>query len=632
MQLSATDFTKVFDCLDGLIYVSDMETYELLYLNEFGKQHFPYQGKRCFEVILDECKACHFCNNKKFLEAGDDAPRTMKHIKLIRSTGRIYDQHDSMVTLSNGRKVKVSIGVDVTEREQAFEKIRHLNEELELYFEKAQNAFIVVDKEANILRSNSKLCEYLKLDKESLLKHKWTDFVSDESREKMLFYGQQRYSETGEAPETYEFELIDSEGHTRPCRNYVKKLESGKILASFIDISHEKEHIKELLSVNKYLEEWVENEISKRAKKDDLIRTIYNSIEMGISTTDSVGVLIDVNQRFCDIVQHDKDELIEKYFQTLIFDRDKSAFDVWFNRMTPEEVNDKKEFRLVRKDGEIIRVHVTSERILDDLGNPLKILIVNDVTEQLQLQEQALMHEQMLIQQSKLAAMGEMIGNIAHQWRQPINALSLMSFNVLNHVRTKYDIEDPFLDQFEVEHGELIQQMSRTIEDFRNFFIPNREKQQFSLVGQIEKALKVVRATLDYHDIEVTFKNEGDMKIFGYPTEFSQVLINIISNAKDALAEQNRDNRKIRIYTKSTAKSLLIRIADNAGGIPETVIHRIFDPYFTTKPEQQGTGIGLYMSRVIIEQNMQGIITARNIAGGAEFQIIFNRNESEALS
>ena len=228
--------------------------------------------------------------------------------------------------------------------------------------------------------------------------------------------------------------------------------------------------------------------------------------------------------------------------------------------------------------------------------------------------------EQMLIQQSRLAAMGEMIGNIAHQWRQPLNALGL----ILQNIQIAYEmgrLDEEFLNQSVNRGKKLIDTMSRTIDDFRNFFKPNKSKERFDVAQSIRSTLELVESAFKNHTIEVRLDLQDGLEVEGYPGEFSQVLLNILNNAKDAILENRKGEGKIRIEAKERGEKIVVSIEDNAGGIPPEIREKIFDPYFTTKDEGKGTGLGLYMSNMIIQRSMHGHIRVFNTDEGARFVI-----------
>ncbi len=227
--------------------------------------------------------------------------------------------------------------------------------------------------------------------------------------------------------------------------------------------------------------------------------------------------------------------------------------------------------------------------------------------------------QHLMIQQSRHAAMGEMIGNIAHQWRQPLNALSI----VLQNVRLDYEeglLSADSVADYTKTGTTLIQKMSSTIDDFRNFFRPHKQPEKFSLQAAVRDTLSLLDASFMKDNIQVHCETGDDLLLWGYPNEFGQVLLNILANAKEASIERGVVAPCIHISHGSENGQGWVSIRDNAGGVPEEVAAKIFDPYYTTK--ERGTGIGLYMSKTIIENNMKGQILFRNVDGGAEFTVV----------
>ncbi len=253
-----------------------------------------------------------------------------------------------------------------------------------------------------------------------------------------------------------------------------------------------------------------------------------------------------------------------------------------------------------------------------DFFDAMGISLVTEIATDLSLALDSFDRERMLFQQSRLAAMGEMIGNIAHQWRQPINALNLLLANIKDDYEYG-ELNRESLDK-NVQQGELlIMKMASTIDDFRDFFKPNREKTRINIRESIQNTLKLLESSLRNNDIAVVL--EGDEKVFayGYPNEYSQVMLNLLSNAKDVILENNVVQGRITIQTYREGANAVAVFRDNGGGIPEAVLPRLFQPYFTTK--EKGTGIGLYMSKLIIESHMSGSIDAFNEGEGAAVRV-----------
>lgn len=226
----------------------------------------------------------------------------------------------------------------------------------------------------------------------------------------------------------------------------------------------------------------------------------------------------------------------------------------------------------------------------------------------------------MLIQQSRQAAMGEMINNIAHQWRQPLNNIGL----IVQNLQSQYEAGEMDSAQMaaQVDNAmDVITYMSRTIDDFRNFFRQDKERHAFIVNLMVSRSLDFLLPTLKSSGIDVQCREQPDIVAEGYPSEYMQVLLNILNNARDVFLERKVPNPLISINIFREDRRAVVTIRDNAGGIPDDVLPKIFDPYFTTKEQGKGTGIGLYMSKTIIEKNLDGRLSARNVDGGVEFRI-----------
>ncbi len=226
--------------------------------------------------------------------------------------------------------------------------------------------------------------------------------------------------------------------------------------------------------------------------------------------------------------------------------------------------------------------------------------------------------DHLMFQQARLAAMGEMIGNIAHQWRQPLNALGLLLANIKD-AQDFGELDAATVDKAVHDGNRLIRKMSSTIDDFRNFFRPNKQRERFSVVAAVDDALELLAAGFKSHSITVAFQAREDVEVEGYPNEFSQVVLNLVNNAKEALTERQVEAGRIFIEVARVGDQARVTVRDNAGGIPEDILGRVFEPYFTTK--EKGTGIGLYMSKMIVENNMGGGLHVHNTGDGAEFVI-----------
>jgi len=228
--------------------------------------------------------------------------------------------------------------------------------------------------------------------------------------------------------------------------------------------------------------------------------------------------------------------------------------------------------------------------------------------------------DKLLFQQNKMAALGEMLGNISHQWRQPLMEIS----SIFLPIEAKLNMDIP-LDNKEVfesieKLNDITKYMSNTIDDFKNFFLKEKEKINFEILEQIHSTINIISSSLKKHDIKLEIIIQKNTQMLGYKNEYSQVLINIINNARDVLIQRKIENPKIQIIISENKNDIITKIEDNAGGIKITPIEKVFDPFFTYE-KINGSGIGLFMSKLIIENNMNGKLEVQNNKNGAIFTI-----------
>jgi len=261
------------------------------------------------------------------------------------------------------------------------------------------------------------------------------------------------------------------------------------------------------------------------------------------------------------------------------------------------------EVQLVKKDGAFFSALIKIKKIVLNKSK-IEIMSVVDLSE---LKSK----DKLIAEQSKLAAMGEMIGNIAHQWRQPLNTISTAASGI------KLLKECEALDEKDLEESlegiiKSTKYLSRTIDDFKDFLQGDKEKIKFNLKNNIKKDLSILEGMLKSSHINIIEIHETSLELFSYDNELSQAIINILSNANDAFKDKHISDKYIFITTYIKNNHAVIEIKDNAGGVPSSIINKIFEPYFTTKHKSLGTGLGLYMTQQIIKQNINGQITVEN--------------------
>ena len=231
-----------------------------------------------------------------------------------------------------------------------------------------------------------------------------------------------------------------------------------------------------------------------------------------------------------------------------------------------------------------------------------------------------------LVQQSKLAQMGEMIAMIAHQWRQPLGAITASANDLILKIKfNKYDAK--YFNKKLKNITDLSQHLSKTIDDFRGFYKKDKEKIEIVLSDIVKDVLNIVATSIKNKDIEIITEFHSNKKVYTYPNELRQVILNLIKNAEDILLEKGINNPYIKIKTYDDKNNSYLEVSDNGGGVHENIIDKIFDPYFSTKTKKDGTGLGLYMSKIIIEEHCNGTLSISNSNEGAVFRIELKRTD-----
>lgn len=277
--------------------------------------------------------------------------------------------------------------------------------------------------------------------------------------------------------------------------------------------------------------------------------------------------------------------------------------------------------RLRHKDGHYIWNFDRGQVIYDEENRAVRMIgFHTDITQRQQMLEEIQKTQEMMIAQSRHAAMGELIGMIAHQWRQPLSTISMSVNNMLIDIELE-ELEPEACKKIGEDILGVVNYLSQTIELFRNFFRPNKEKESTRIIDIVKEAEAMIGASLDNHTISLEIHNDSQEIIDTYSRELLQVIINILNNAKEALVSNLTFNGEIIIRVFDEEDDVVTQICNNGGTIPLEILPRIFDPYFSTKDEKSGTGLGLYMSKTIIEKHLNGNIDVENIENGVCFTI-----------
>ena len=388
-----------------------------------------------------------------------------------------------------------------------------------------------------------------------------------------------------------------------------------------------------------------------------------------ISKTDINGIITFVNDEFCAISGYSKNELIGKNHNIVKHpDVDDEKFKLLWETILDKKIY-KDTVKNLAKDGSTFYVNSTIIPILDKNENIVEFVAIRyDVTKEVLLREELLKKEieyeelnrnlekrvqeqtkelkdlnqtlearvrdeirkneekqRVMFWQSRHASLGQMIANIAHQWRQPLTELSLAMFNIKKAVQNDR-VED--MSKFYDESKNIIKNMSQTIDDFTNFFSPNKVLYYFDISESIRESIGLLESVIN--DEMITIKtNFEDIKVLGITNELTQVIINLINNSKDAFIHNSILLREINISTKKESGFAVIEVQDNAGGISKENIEKIFEPYFTTKHKSRGTGLGLFMSKMICEQGLHGTLDVKSKKKTTIFSIKIPLDDNE---
>jgi PAS domain S-box-containing protein len=366
---------------------------------------------------------------------------------------------------------------------------------------------------------------------------------------------------------------------------------------------------KELVFFAKDISEKKENERELRQAYQ-----VFKNTHDGIMITNNKNEIINVNDAFINCTGYQLKEVLNKNPNILRSEKNAENFyeNMWIelskNNYWDGEITNK------RKDGTDYVEKLTISAVYNKKNKLTNYIgVFSDISKQKQQEEIIKEKERMLFQQSKMASMGEMLGNIAHQWRQPLSVISIAA----GAIKLGHEYEGTYGEKEIIDFIDSItnstQYLSETIDDFRNFFTQDIKDQNFDCLDTINMTLKLLSSNFKYKEIDIIFKRHESDNIFASQNEFKQVMMNILNNAKDALLDDTLNEKKyifIDVYTDDNY--IYIDILDNAGGISENIKDKIFEPYFTTKHKSIGTGIGLYMVEEILTKHMYGEINVSN--------------------
>ncbi len=418
-------------------------------------------------------------------------------------------------------------------------------------------------------------------------------------------------------------------------KEYMETLEA---LAHLVNVTS-----SELNSLNQNLEQRVEDKVKELEKSTKFFQKIFETSNDGIWVVDLNKDTIMANKALCTILGYSEDELIGTSIYNYVDEAGRKKIYKNSDATQKGEGGTQYEIELVQKNRHRVYCLFSSEALRDENDEIIgSFAIISDITKRKHAEEElvsfnCLLEEriaeevlknhskdELMTKQMRLAQMGEMISMIAHQWRQPLSTISAIISSVQLDLSLRGEEEKPHFTDLE-KVSEHIQFLSNTIDDFRHFFNPNKSKDQARLSALLDNALGIMNQSFLQKKIDVICDFDRLQRpLTLYASELVHVFLNLMKNALDALVETKKENAYVFIRGSQYENKSIIVFEDNAGGIPSDILDKIFEPYFTTKDERNGTGLGLYMSKMIVEEHCNGNLLVENTDVGARFSIVLD--------
>ncbi len=468
-------------------------------------------------------------------------------------------------------------------------------------FEHSRVGIVYINTNGTFIEVNSSFCEMLGYSESELLELTFKDITHKNDLEKDLIVHSNSQKDGSDS-----FTLE---------KRYLRK--NGAIVWADIFVNHIRDKDDNwIYSIG------IVNNITERKKIQDTILEQTKTMQLYLDLVDVMIVALNnqgnitlVNRKTCEILGYGEESILGKnWFNNFVCVNDREeAIDLYLKTINKEiNIVEKVQYSLMCKNGDRRMVLWRRAYVYNDEKSISGLISSGeDITEILKLEEENKKSEQALINQSKMASMGEMLRNIAHQWRQPLSTISTAASGI------KIQKEMGVLDDNEFDNTmdaivDTTQYLSQTVNDFQNFFKMDSDIKEFSCKNLVENIKNLILSSYKLNDIELIIEEYETFVFKGLYNEFIQVIINILNNAKDAFEHGNLENRVVILSSSLEEGCYTLYIKDNAGGIPEDIMNRIFEPYFTTKHQSLGTGIGLYMTKDIIENHLDGTISVYN--------------------
>ncbi|WP_415251147.1 PAS domain S-box protein [Sulfurimonas sp.] len=486
---------------------------------------------------------------------------------------------------------------DVTEQERVEEELLTSKQQFEHFMENIPGMVSIRDNSMGIIYANSALTDFTGL--ENIIGKRGHELISKKAFEQGSALAAES-KDKGNAEAIIKYTDSKNKDYVfRVMMFEIGKEENSQTGTMYFDITDQYKN---------------QHEIAK-------FKQILESSPVSIVITDVDGNIEYVNPYFCNLSGYSLEDVIghNPRIQKSKYHTDEDYKNLW------DKVSHNKvwsgTFKNIKKNGDEYWESAIIAPVMSETGKIINYIgIKQEITEQVHLREELADKEEIIIAQSRHAAMGEMIGMIAHQWRQPISVIAMGANNLLIDI----DLNEVSQENIIEESQSIIKQteyLSKTIDDFRNFFRPDKEVEEVTVEEIVYESKKVIGKSLEHKQILLSINNDTSYRVKTYSRELLQVFINLFKNAGEVLYDNRETGRKIDVNITNDEEYVIVRVCDNGGGIDNAIINKIFNPYFSTKDKKTGTGLGLYMSKTIIEKHLKGKIEVSNTEDGACFEI-----------
>ncbi|HET6421666.1 MAG TPA: PocR ligand-binding domain-containing protein [Geobacteraceae bacterium] len=556
----------------------------------------------------------------------------------------------------------LNLTLEVAERKKAEIALQDSRDYLDKIINSIADPIFVKDREHRLVLVNDAECALAGRSREELIGRTDYDFFPKEQVD--VFWEKDEIVFATEQENINEESITDARGRIREIltkKSLYKGINGERYIVGIIrDISELKQKERELQALNEELENRVAQRTSELGSLNaDLLREIEERrqaeqrlelLNFALDHVREEAYLVDEQARFryvnegaCRVLGYGRDEFLTMKVSDIDPDYQPDGWsDHW------REVRKKGcitfETRHRSRDGRIYPIEITVS-YFEYEGSEYVLGLARDITERKRAEEEIKIRQRqmeelnetlekrveeelaenrakdiMLIQQNRQAALGEMFDHIAHQWKQPINTISLI-IQDLEETASCGELTEEYVSGVVRKTYALLEHMAQTIDVFRDFYRPVKEKSVFRIKDSIDMAVGFIAPALRLQSVAVEIDVDPGLLAVGYPKEYAQVLMNLLGNARNALVDGKIEKPRVQIRAFAEERTAVVTITDNAGGIPEMNLDRIFEPFFTTRKMLGGTGVGLYMSKNIIENSMGGTLSVANIEGGAQFRI-----------